>query len=253
MAFDADPEALLARFADDEAVLQARIVAARKLVGEVRLSDWALTKIAVVCAGFEVDGMRADLVTARAAVAHAAWNGRTDVTRADIRAAARLALPHRRRRNPFDAPGLDEDLLDQMLGDDDPDHPSRTPRARRRLDPLTTGGRGRRASDPSTDSGPRTDELKARADQPRVCAGELRARGGRGTGRGAVPDRGPHARGPGCGTAADAAGPSPRSVGPSAPAPGVGMVAVHLPATVRAAAGATAAAGAGPRVRWIHR
>ena len=63
--------------------------------------------------------MRADIVTARAAVAHAAWHDRTEVTRADIRAAARLALPHRRRRNPFDAPGLDEDLLDRLLGDDD--------------------------------------------------------------------------------------------------------------------------------------
>jgi magnesium chelatase subunit D len=48
------------------------------------------------------------------------------VTRADIRAAARLALPHRRRRNPFDAPGLDEDLLDQILGDDEPEPPEPT-------------------------------------------------------------------------------------------------------------------------------
>ena len=73
------------------------------------LGDAALLRIAEVCAAFEVDGMRADLVTARAAIAHAAWHGRTDGDRAeDIRAAARLALPHRRRRNPFDAPGLDE-------------------------------------------------------------------------------------------------------------------------------------------------
>ena len=39
----------------------------------------------------------------------------------DVRAAARLALPHRRRRNPFDAPGLDEELLDRILGDDEPE------------------------------------------------------------------------------------------------------------------------------------
>ena len=54
-------------------------------------------------------------------------------TRADIRAAARLALPHRRRRNPFDAPGLDEDLLDQLLGDDEPepDPPGAGPPTRR--------------------------------------------------------------------------------------------------------------------------
>jgi magnesium chelatase subunit D len=68
-----------------------------------------------------VDGKRADIVTARAAIAAAAWHGRDVVTTADIRAAARLALPHRRRRNPFDAPGLDEDLLDQLLGDDEPE------------------------------------------------------------------------------------------------------------------------------------
>jgi magnesium chelatase subunit D len=37
------------------------------------------------------------------------------VTEEDIRTAARLALPHRRRRDPFDAPGLDEQALDEAL------------------------------------------------------------------------------------------------------------------------------------------
>ncbi|HEU5484560.1 MAG TPA: VWA domain-containing protein, partial [Microlunatus sp.] len=121
LAYDADPTGFAARFAAEEAALRTRLAASRTRIHQVRLSDWALDKIAVVCAGFEVDGMRADIVTARAAVAHAAWHDRTDVTRADIRAAARLALPHRRRRNPFDAPGLDEELLDRLLGDDDLD------------------------------------------------------------------------------------------------------------------------------------
>ena len=121
LAYETDPDGFAARFADDEASLTDRIQAAQKLVEDVDLSDWALLKIAEVCAAFEVDGMRADIVTARAASAHAAWNGRTSVTRDDIRAAARLALPHRRRRNPFDAPGIDEDLLDRILGDDEPE------------------------------------------------------------------------------------------------------------------------------------
>ncbi|MEV7397687.1 magnesium chelatase subunit D family protein [Aeromicrobium sp. NPDC092404] len=121
LAYETDPDAFAARFAEDEATLTDRIQSAQKLVDQVDLSDWALLKIAEVCAAFEVDGMRADIVTARAAAAHAAWNGRTSVLREDIRAAARLALPHRRRRNPFDAPGIDEDLLDQILGDDEPE------------------------------------------------------------------------------------------------------------------------------------
>lgn len=123
MAYDNDPEAFAAEYAEPEKLLTERILAAQSLVGKVRLTDDALLTIAEVCAAFEVDGMRADIVTARAAMAHAAWNDRSEVTRADIRAAARLALPHRRRRNPFDAPGLDEDLLDQVLGDDEPPEP----------------------------------------------------------------------------------------------------------------------------------
>lgn len=123
LAFDADPQAFVEAYADAERALTDRIAAARKLLPEVELTDAVLTKVAEVCAAFEVDGMRADIVTTRTAVAHAAWNGRTVVTRADIRQAALLALPHRRRRNPFDAPGLDEDLLDAVLGDEEPEPP----------------------------------------------------------------------------------------------------------------------------------
>ena len=121
LAFDADPEAFVQSYADAERALTDRIAAARKLLPEVELTDAVLTKVAEVCAAFEVDGMRADIVTTRTAIAHAAWHGRTTVTRADIRQAALLALPHRRRRNPFDAPGLDEELLDAVLGDEEPE------------------------------------------------------------------------------------------------------------------------------------
>ncbi|MBB6120957.1 VWA domain-containing protein [Nocardiopsis algeriensis] len=125
MAHDSDAAAFASRYREAEEALAERIAAARKALAQVRLSEAALLKIAEVCAAHEVDGLRADIVTARTAVAHAAWEGRTSVTRADIRRAAMLALPHRRRRNPFDAPGLDEDLLDRILGDEElpPDPP----------------------------------------------------------------------------------------------------------------------------------
>jgi magnesium chelatase subunit D len=119
MAFDASPTEFAQRYLAADRVLTEQIESARGRVAKVRLTDAALLAIARVCAGFEVDGLRADIVTARAAVAHAAWAGRDEVTRADIRRAALLALPHRRRRTPFDAPGLDEDLLDRLLGDDE--------------------------------------------------------------------------------------------------------------------------------------
>ncbi|MFJ4328883.1 putative cobaltochelatase [Streptomyces tricolor] len=130
LAYDDDPAGFAARWADEEAAVRQRIVAARELLPQVRLGDGALRQIAATCAAFEVDGMRADIVMARTATALAAWAGRTDVLAEDVRQAALLALPHRRRRNPFDAPGLDEDKLDETLeqfsgddgdGDDDPD------------------------------------------------------------------------------------------------------------------------------------
>ncbi|QOV39227.1 putative cobaltochelatase [Streptomyces ferrugineus] len=115
LAYDDDPAAFAARWADEEAAVRQRIVAARELLPSVRLGDGALRQIAATCAAFEVDGMRADIVMARTATALAAWAGRTDVLAEDVRQAALLALPHRRRRNPFDAPGLDEDKLDETL------------------------------------------------------------------------------------------------------------------------------------------
>ncbi|WP_406167008.1 putative cobaltochelatase [Streptomyces canus] len=127
LAYDDDPAGFAARWADEESAVRQRIVAARELLPSVRLGDGALRQIAATCAAFEVDGMRADIVMARTATALAAWAGRTDVLAEDVRQAALLALPHRRRRNPFDAPGLDEDKLDETLeefsgeGDEDPD------------------------------------------------------------------------------------------------------------------------------------
>ncbi|WP_182908532.1 putative cobaltochelatase [Microbispora sp. H13382] len=129
LAFDADPAGFAAAYAGGERDLARRIAAARDRLPGVALPDDALRGITAVCAAFDVEGMRADLVMARTAVALAAWEGRAEVTSDDVRAAARLALPHRRRRDPFDDPGrgLDEERLEQALSesasesDDGPD------------------------------------------------------------------------------------------------------------------------------------
>ncbi|MGW2900018.1 putative cobaltochelatase [Streptomyces sp. NPDC001212] len=157
LAHDDDPAAFAARWAAEEAAVRQRIVAARELLPSVRLGDGALRQIAATCAAFEVDGMRADIVMARTATALAAWAGRTDVLAEDVRQAALLALPHRRRRNPFDAPGLDEDKLDETLQefggpeDDDPDPGPDGP----------GGGGGQPAPD---DGGPQGGDTAAQAE-----------------------------------------------------------------------------------------
>ena len=121
LAFDADPEGFAAGYAAAEERLRTRIRAAQQLLSHVHLTDAALVKIGEICAAFDVDGLRGDIVCARTAVAHAAWQGRDAVNIEDLRVAARLALPHRRRRKPFDAPGFDEAELDELLPPEDPE------------------------------------------------------------------------------------------------------------------------------------
>jgi magnesium chelatase subunit D len=127
LAYEADAVAFTARFASDEASLAARIAIARAAVPAVTLPDRELGRIARICLAYGVDGMRADIVVARCAVALAAWHGRDRVTADDIRDAARLALPHRRRRDPLDPPGTDEQRLEEALAQADADDPDDDP------------------------------------------------------------------------------------------------------------------------------
>lgn len=129
LAFEADPPGFSARYAEADAELARRIAAARLAVAGVVLPDNELRRIAALCAAFDVDGMRADLVLARTAVAHAAWRGSQTVQEEDIRVAAELALPHRRRRDPFDDPGLDPERLDEALSqtEETPEDPEPDP------------------------------------------------------------------------------------------------------------------------------
>ncbi len=115
LAYEANPVEFAQHWEKQDAELAQQITTARERLPSVVLPDSELRRIAALCAAFEVDGMRADLVLARTAVAHAAWRGADAVGEADVEAAARLALPHRRRRDPFDEPGVDEDKLQEAL------------------------------------------------------------------------------------------------------------------------------------------
>ncbi|MBV8347027.1 MAG: VWA domain-containing protein, partial [Mycolicibacterium sp.] len=158
MAFEADPAEFAERYVAADAELAHRISAARAAVGSVELPDTEVRRIAALCAAFGVDGMRADLVVARAAAAHAAWRGAGAVAEEDIRVAAELALPHRRRRDPFDEPGLDPTRLDEALAraaDTDPDPDP---------DPDPPGGAG--VSTESTVPQPHSDGVPRRSPPP---------------------------------------------------------------------------------------
>ena len=239
LAFEADPAGFITRFSADTATLAAQVAAARDRLPGVDLPDAALRQICAVCGSFGVDGMRADLVTARTAIALAAWHGRDVVTEEDIRIAARLALPHRRRRDPFDAPGLDEQALDEALREasSEPDPGPEPSGPRSPADP-DGGPDGGPDDGPGGPSGPgglpdsstphQIHQTQQPADTPPSApvppAAPFRARllTVPGVGEGA-PGRRSAARGP-FGRTVGARLPQDRSF------------ALHLPATVRAAA-----------------
>lgn len=124
LAYDADPVAFAQPWQQAQCDLASRIVRARELVNEVALSDKQLDNIVALCAHFDVDGLRADLVCARTAMTVAAWEGRHKVTLEDVRTAARLALGHRKRRGPFEEPGIDDQELDEAMQDMEDDLPN---------------------------------------------------------------------------------------------------------------------------------
>lgn len=117
IAFEADPAAFVAGWEAQQRAAKRQLASAQELLPQVVLADALLDLISHLCCEFEVASLRADIVLYKAARALAALDGRLAVTPADIRAAAELVLPHRRRRKPFEQPGLDGDKLDALMRD----------------------------------------------------------------------------------------------------------------------------------------
>ena len=104
-SYERDAEAFAARYADDNAEIRQRILAARAVVDAVSVDDDLLADCAQLCVTLGSDGLRGELTLLRAARALAAYDGQTAVTRDHLRVIAPLALSHRLRRDPLDEAG----------------------------------------------------------------------------------------------------------------------------------------------------
>jgi magnesium chelatase subunit D len=113
--FERDPVAFNLAWHAEHQTLRDRILRARTLLPQVTIADGLVNFISQLCCEMEVDGLRADLAMHKTARTLAAWHDRRAVTLDDIRAAAELVLPHRRRRKPFERPGLDPQRLDDLF------------------------------------------------------------------------------------------------------------------------------------------
>lgn len=101
--FDQDPEKCLQENAEAIKELKEKIVSAQERLAKVKLDFDLRVKISQVCGTLDVDGLRGDIVTNRAAKAYAAYNGRDIVTVDDIEKVITLCLRHRLRKDPLEA------------------------------------------------------------------------------------------------------------------------------------------------------
>lgn len=122
--FDQHPADYLTKYQAQQEALQAKLVEAQRRLPSVAIEYEDRVRISQVCSELDVDGLRGDIVTNRAAKAIAAYEGRTQVTLDDIRRVIVLCLRHRLRKDPLES--IDsgykvEKVFCQVFGLADPD------------------------------------------------------------------------------------------------------------------------------------
>ncbi len=101
-AFDSDPDGFSNAVQTSQDALQARVVAAQQLLHRVQIDDELRLQISAICGELDVDGLRGDIVTNRAARALAAFEGRTEVEEDDVARVVACCLRHRLRKDPLE-------------------------------------------------------------------------------------------------------------------------------------------------------
>lgn len=113
--FESDPEGFLNDFQTPQEEMKRRLIDARERMAKARVNSDILEAAVEISLHLGVDGHRADLTLVKAAMAWAALSGRDDATTDDVLKVARMALPHRMRRQPFEESKLDIRELDKWL------------------------------------------------------------------------------------------------------------------------------------------
>jgi len=100
--FDEQPAVFRSSYQESQDRLTDKLSAARNILPEVSLDYDLRVQISQVCSELDVDGLRGDIVTNRAAKALAAFEGRKEVTPEDIFRVITLCLRHRLRKDPLE-------------------------------------------------------------------------------------------------------------------------------------------------------
>jgi Mg-chelatase subunit ChlI/Mg-chelatase subunit ChlD len=118
LAFEEDPAAFRKLYEGEQSTLKDKIVKARKILPDVKVSDHILSAVSETCARLRVDGFRPDIGIVKAARALAAFEGRVTVEPEDILRVSELVLGHRMRgggQEPLDRHVIEERLRDRLF------------------------------------------------------------------------------------------------------------------------------------------
>nr|YP_009396542.1 Mg chelatase subunit e [Vertebrata australis]ARW65728.1 Mg chelatase subunit e [Vertebrata australis] len=100
--FDQDPYGCIQEFTDKQNELKESILDAQNRLSNVTIDYDLKVKISQICGVLNVDGLRGDIVTNRAARAFASYQGKNDVNIDDVKQIITLCLRHRLRKDPLD-------------------------------------------------------------------------------------------------------------------------------------------------------
>jgi magnesium chelatase subunit I len=103
ISFDQSPQSWFDKYESEQILIQNRIVLAQNLLNQVTITKDFQLKISQICSELEIEGLRGDIVSTRAAKALAAFENRTEVTLNDIKRTITLCLRHRLRRDPMES------------------------------------------------------------------------------------------------------------------------------------------------------
>lgn len=101
--FDSTPQVWFDKYEQEQLVIQAQIVAAQKTIDNVEINKDFQLKLSQICSELEIEGLRGDIVSTRAAKALTAFEKRGEVTLDDIKRTLTLCLRHRCRRDPMES------------------------------------------------------------------------------------------------------------------------------------------------------
>ena len=103
ISFDQSPQTWFEKYESEQIMIQNRIITAQNALNKVTINKDFQLKISQVCSELEVEGLRGDIVSTRAAKALAAFECREEVTLDDIKRTITLCLRHRLRRDPMES------------------------------------------------------------------------------------------------------------------------------------------------------